>query len=69
MKCNKRKWNQYEVTFRDLTGKNRFDDEYGFETNPPFITSSSSKQCLIKELKSRLKRDKIGIVKIRRDYV
>jgi len=55
---------QFEVTFKDTTGKNRFENEYGFGTNPPAIFHARNKIDLRRILMPKLNADKIKIVSI-----
>ena len=59
-------WQQFEVEFKDLTGKCRFTDEYGFGENPPAVFFAESEDALRKRLAPMMKRDKVEIVSVER---
>jgi hypothetical protein len=61
--CRKKSHKQYEIELKDTTGKDRFEDEYGFGTNPPIVMCAKSG----KDAKRQLKLPKgVQIRKIKR---
>ena len=49
--CKRKGHKQYEIGLRDATGKDRFDDEYGFGMNPPIVLCAKSKKDAENQLK------------------
>jgi len=65
MGMGERRLKQFEVTFRDMTGGDRFSEEYGFGANPPAVFDAESEDELRKQLAPKLERDNVRIASIR----